>query len=48
MVIKMSPISKTYKSYTGPDFFFLSLLLPFFKTKKYKLTFEETKIVSCA
>lgn len=22
MVIKMSPISKTYKSYTGPDFFF--------------------------
>lgn len=47
MVMKMSPISKTYKSFTAPDLFFLSLLL-FFKTKKYKLTFEETKIVSCA
>lgn len=31
MVIKMSPISKTYKSYTGPDFFFQVLF--FFSSK---------------
>lgn len=48
MVIKMSPISKTYKSYTGSDFAFLFLFFFSSKPKKYKLTFEETKIVSCA